>query len=134
MSHKATGRFDVQTIPQSRDDAFGDPTIGRMALDKRFHGDLDATSKGEMLATRTPVDGSAGYVAIERVVGTLHGRRGAFSLQHTGVMTRGAPTLAITVIPDSATDELTGLSGAMSIAIDGGKHNYVFDYELPSAP
>ncbi|HEX4416462.1 MAG TPA: DUF3224 domain-containing protein [Kofleriaceae bacterium] len=134
MPHKAQGPFDVKLTPQPRDEAVGDPTVGRMAIDKQFRGDLDATSKGEMLASRSPVDGSAGYVAIERLTGSLHGRRGAFSLQHTGVMTRGTPSLTITVIPDSATDALTGLTGTMAIVIEAGKHSYVLDYELPEAP
>jgi hypothetical protein len=131
MSLKAQGPFDVKTTPQPRDEAVGDATIGRLALDKQFHGDLEAVSKGEMLASRSPVDGSAGYVALERVVGHLHGKRGAFSLQHTGVMNRGARSLVITVVPDSGTDELTGLSGTMAIVIEGGKHSYVLDYDLP---
>jgi hypothetical protein len=131
MAHKAQGAFDVKTIPQPRDEAVGDASIGRLALDKQFHGDLAAVSKGEMLASRSPVAGSAGYVALERVVGSLHGKRGAFSLQHTGVMNRGAASLVITVVPDSGTDELTGLTGTMTIVIEAGKHSYVFDYELP---
>ncbi|HET9625362.1 MAG TPA: DUF3224 domain-containing protein [Kofleriaceae bacterium] len=133
MSRKAQGPFDVKTIPQPRDEAFGDASIGRLALDKQFHGDLAATSKGEMLAFRSPVDGSAGYVALERVTGTLHGKRGAFTLQHTGTMNRGAAALTITVVPDSGTDELTGLTGTMAIVRDDGKHGYVLDYDLPAA-
>ena len=127
----ARGPFDVKTLPQPRDEAVGDATIGRLALDKQFHGDLEASSKGEMLASRSPVDGSAGYVAIERVVGVLSGKRGAFTLQHTGVMNRGARSLVITVVPDSGTEELTGIAGTMEIVIEGGKHSYVLAYELP---
>jgi hypothetical protein len=104
-----------------------------MALDKRYHGDLDATGLGQMLATRTPVEGSAGYVALERVSGTLGGRRGAFNLQHSGTMTRGAPTLSITVVPDSGSEELTGLAGTLKITIVDGKHSYDFEYTLPDA-
>ena len=133
MSLKAQGPFDGKTTPQPRDEAFGDASIGRLALDKQFHGDLAATSKGEMLAFRSPIDGSAGYVAIERVTGTLHGRRGSFALQHTGTMNRGAQSLTITVIPDSGSDELTGLTGTLAILIEGGKHSYVLDYDLPAA-
>jgi hypothetical protein len=130
MPNQARGPFEVKMTPQPAVDGVGDPTIGRMAIDKQFHGDLEATSRGQMIATRTPVDGSAGYVAIERVTGTLHGKRGAFSLQHSGSMNRGAATLAVTVIPDSGTDELTGLTGKLQIINDAGKHSYVFDYEL----
>lgn len=132
MSFKAQGTFEVKMTPQPRDEAFGDASIGRMAIDKQLAGDLEATSKGEMLASRSPVDGSAGYVALERVTGTLHGKRGAFTLQHTGSMNRGAQQLAISVVPDSGTDELTGLSGSFTILRDGGVHSYVFDYALPA--
>jgi hypothetical protein len=101
-----------------------------MSIDKQFHGDLEATSKGEMLSAGTGVTGSAGYVAIERVSGTLHGRAGAFVLQHSGIMTRGEPQLTVTVVPDSGTGELVGLAGEMAILIADGKHSYEFDYTL----
>src|SRR3954463_6493560 len=114
MATRASGPFEVKLTPQSPATGFGDPTVGRMAIDKRYHGDLDATSKGEMLASRTEVDGSAGYVALERVTGTLHGRAGSFSLQHSGTMNRGVPQLSVTVVPDSATGELAGLAGRMA--------------------
>ena len=130
MTTRAAGPFDVKLIPQPADPAT-DGGLGRMALDKTFRGDLDATSKGTMLAAGTAVKGSAGYVALERVTGALHGRRGSFVLQHSGTMDRGAPTLAITVVPDSGTDELAGLRGRMAIIIADGKHSYEFDYELP---
>lgn len=130
MTH-ITGRFDVKLAPQT--DSVGDASIARLAIDKRFHGALDATSQGQMLATRTPVEGSAGYVAIERVSGALEGRRGSFSLQHSGTMNRGEASLTLAVIPDSATDELTGLSGHMGIRIEAGAHYYDFDYALPEA-
>jgi hypothetical protein len=126
----ARGPFDVKVIPQKSDDTSQDPSLGRMTLDKQFHGDLEATSKGQMLTAGTLVKGSAGYVAIEKVNGTLHGQRGTFMLQHTGTMTRGTPQLSITVVPDSGTDELAGLAGKMSIIIDGGKHSYEFEYTL----
>jgi hypothetical protein len=133
MTHRATGPFDVKTIPQPHTDGVGDPAIGRLALDKQFHGELEALSKGEMLATGNPAGGEAGYVAIERVVGTLQGRRGAFALQHLGTMSGGAQHMTIGVVPGSASDELAGLTGTMAIVIEGGKHRYVFDYDLPAA-
>jgi len=133
MSMLANGTFEVQVTPQPAQDGVGDPGIGRMALDKTFSGDLEATSKGQMLALRTAADGSAGYVAIECITGTLHGRRGSFALQHSGTMTRGAASLTVTVIPDSATDELIGLSGLLSIKIVDSQHHYAFDYTLPDA-
>jgi hypothetical protein len=102
-----------------------------MALDKQFHGDLEATSKGQMLSAGTAVKGSAGYVAMEKVTGTLHGRKGTFILQHSATMTRGTPQLSIFVVPDSGTDELTGITGSMNIIITDGKHSYAFDYMLP---
>jgi hypothetical protein len=102
-----------------------------MSIDKQFHGDLEATSKGQMLAAGTEVQGSAGYVAIERVSGTLGGRSGTFALQHSGTMTRGEPQLIITVVPDSGTGQLVGLAGTMTITIADGKHQYGFDYTLP---
>jgi len=106
-----------------------------MSIDKTFHGDLEATSKGEMLAFGTAVEGSAGYVALEQVSGALHGRRGTFALQHNGKMARGVGDLSISVVPDSGTDDLTGLSGQMSIAIDdAGAHSYQFEYTLTDAP
>jgi hypothetical protein len=101
-----------------------------MSMDKQFSGDLEGTSKGQMLAAMTDTSGSAGYVAIGRVKGTLHGRSGTFALQHSGTMTRGAPQLIITVVPDSGTDQLAGLGGRMTINIVDGKHSYEFDYTL----
>ncbi|WP_435016186.1 DUF3224 domain-containing protein [Tundrisphaera sp. TA3] len=127
----ATGPFEVDLTPQPQAEGVGDPSVARMAIRKRFHGDLDGTSRGEMLATRTDVEGSAGYVALERVTATLHGRSGSFSLQHSGLMDRGAKSLTITVLPDSATGELAGLAGTMDIVFEGGGHTYVFDYTLP---
>ena len=110
-----------------------DPLFGRRSIDKRYHGDLDATGVGQMLSAGTPVQGSAGYVAIERVSGRLHGRTGTFALQHNGTMTRGAPELSVTVVPDSGTGQLSGLTGTMRIIIAGGKHSYEFDYMLGAA-
>jgi hypothetical protein len=133
VASRASGTFDVKLNPLAVFNA-GDPTMGRMSIDKQFHGDLDATSKGEMLSAGTKVKGSAGYVAMERVSGTLGGRTGTFALQHMGVMSRGAPQLTITVVPDSGTDQLTGLAGRMTIDIVNGRHSYVFDYTLPAGP
>jgi hypothetical protein len=129
MNH-ASGSFEVKMSPQAQEDGVGDPSIGRMALDKQFHGGLEATSRGQMLAAMTDVEGSAGYVAIERVTGTLDGRRGTFALQHSGTMTRGVPQLTITVVPDSGTGELLGLAGVMTIEITDGKHSYKFEYTI----
>jgi hypothetical protein len=134
MPSHATGPFDVKVIPQPQEENVGDPSVGRMALDKQFHGDLEAASKGQMLSTMGDVKGSAGYVAMERVSGTLHGRKGTFALQHSGTMTRGTPSLAITVVPDSGTGELVGLTGTLEIHIVEGKHSYDFSYDLPASP
>ena len=125
---QATGTFEVKMLPQ--DDGESDPRLGRFVLDKSFAGDLEGTSDGQMLASRTPVDGSMGYVAIERVSGTLHGRKGTFVLQHSSTMNRGAPAQSITVLPDSGTDELEGLSGTFTIDIRDGQHFYEFEYAL----
>jgi hypothetical protein len=130
MTKLASGTFEVTMNPQAQQENVGDASIARMALDKIFSGDLDATSKGQMLAVRTAVEGSAGYVAMERVTGTLHGRRGSFALQHSGTMAQGAQSLSVTVVPDSATDELSGLSGTLAIKIVDGQHHYAFDYLL----
>jgi hypothetical protein len=133
MTQVARGPFEVKLIPRAPDEAeFG--VVGRMTIDKQFHGDLEATSKGQMLAVRTEVDGSAGYVAMERVTGTLLGRSGSFALQHSGTMNRGVPDLVVTVVPDSGTGQLAGISGRMTIDITGGKHAYELRYELPAAP
>ena len=130
MTTHATGTFDVKLNPQALDEKVGDPTAGRMSIDKQFHGDLEATSKGQMLTAGTDVKSSAGYVAMERVTGTLHGRSGTFALQHSGTMTRGALQLTITVVPDSGTGQLVGLAGKMTINIVDGKHFYDFEYTL----
>jgi hypothetical protein len=130
MTQLASGTFEVKVTPQAPEANAGDASIGRMALDKIFSGDLDASSKGQMLAMRTAVDGSAGYVAMECVSGALHGRRGTFALQHSGSMAHGAQSLSISVVPDSATGELAGLSGTLAIKIIDGQHHYAFDYLL----
>ncbi|RKG76885.1 DUF3224 domain-containing protein [Corallococcus terminator] len=132
MTKHASGPFDVKLTPMAPEAGAVEAAPGRMNLDKRYHGALEATSQGQMLAVRTPVEGSAGYVAMERVTGTLEGRGGTFALQHSGTMTRGAPQLVITVVPDSGTGELVGLAGSMTIDIAaGGKHSYDFQYTLP---
>ena len=133
MKH-ATGTFDVKLVPQTSDDKAEGAVPARMTIEKQFHGDLEGTSKGQMLAAGTSVKGSAGYVAIEQVSGTLHGRTGTFILQHSGTMTRGVPQLSVTVVPDSGTGQLAGISGKLNIIIVEGKHSYEFDYDLPEAP
>lgn len=129
MTTHVRGPFEVKLTPQADE---GSP-LGRMAIDKQFHGDLQGTSVGQMLAGMTAVTGSAAYVALEQVTGVLEGRSGSFMLQHTGVMNRGAQSLTITVVPDSGTGELEGLSGTMMIVITDGKHSYEFDYDLPAS-
>ncbi len=124
------GTFDITMHPEPPYDAVDGVTLARARIDKRFTGPLDATSEVNMIGARTPVEGSAGYVAIERVKGTLAGRCGTFVLQHRGVMTRGARSLSVTVVPDSGTDQLKGISGEMDIQIVDGKHFYELSYEL----
>ena len=129
VTTRATGTFQVQLAPQETA-----APIGRMSIDKQFSGDLQGTSKGEMLAAVTAVQGSAGYVALEQVTGTLAGRTGTFFLQHTGTMDRGAPRLSVTVVPDSGTGGFEGLTGTLNIIIADGRHSYEFDYTLPGTP
>lgn len=130
MSERASGTFDVDLTPVAAPD--GSPGFfGRMRIDKQFSGDLSGASEGLMLAVRTVIDGSAGYVAMEKVTGSLAGRTGTFVLQHDGLMARGAPDLQIRVVPDSGTGDLTGLTGSMSIEIEDGRHSYVLEYDLP---
>ena len=131
MTTRASGSFDVTLAPLTLDDKAADATLGRMSIIKKFLGDLEATSKGEMLSAMTAVKGSAGYVAIERVAGKLNGRSGTFVLQHSATMARGEQQLSIIVVPDSGTDQLTGLTGRMSIKIEDRKHSYEFEYTLP---
>ncbi len=128
MPTKATGTFEVKIVPQTDREI---PMLARMTIDKTFHGDLEATTQGQMLSAGTSIPNSAGYVAIERVEGILHGKKGSFVLQHTATMNRGVPSLSITVVPDSGTEELVGLSGTLAIIRADGKHSYDFDYELP---
>jgi uncharacterized protein DUF3224 len=134
MTTHASGTFEVKMTPQSSDEKAESAAVGKFLLEKNFQGDLEGTSKGEMLAVSTPVQGSAGYVAMEQVTGTLNGRTGTFALQHTGTMNRGAPQLSITVVPDSGTGQLAGIAGKMDIQIADGKHFYEFDYTLAETP
>lgn len=133
MTVRVSGPFEVKLAPQSQpEDQLG---LGRMTLDKQFHGALEAVSRGQMLSAMTATKGSAGYVALEIVSGSLDGRKGSFVLQHSGTMNRGEPSLTISVVPDSGTGELAGLSGSMRIRIEtGGKHFYDFDYQLAADP
>ena len=133
MTAHASGTFEVKLSPQGPDDKAEGSSLGRMTIDKQFHGDLEGASKGQMLVAGTDVKNSAGYVAIERITGTLHGRSGSFVLQHSGVMTRSAPQQSITVVPDSGSGQLAGLAGSMTVVIGGGKHSYSFEYTLPEA-
>ena len=127
---QAKGEFEVKRIPQDELEIGEGATVGHSRFDKRFHGALDATSVVHMLALMSPVQGSGAYVAMERIVGTLDGRRGTFYTQHNGIMDRGKPSLDLTVVPDSGTDGLTGLRGRMAIDIVDGKHYYTFDYDF----
>ena len=130
MNH-ASGAFDVKITPQ--DNSSQSSTLGRFILDKQYHGDLEAKSEGQMLSAGTEVKGSGAYVAIERVTGTLSGHSGSFTLQHAGTMTQDKRSLTITVVPDSGTGQLTGITGSMKINIaPGGKHTYDFEYALPN--
>jgi len=134
MTFTAHGSFEVQLKPLEPYNRDPDAQIARMSIDKQFHGDLEATSKGEMISAGTVAKGSAGYVAIERVTGTLQGRSGSFVLQHDATMTRGSPYLHIVVVPDSGTGALAGIDGTMNIRIDAGHHSYEFAYRLPPRP
>jgi hypothetical protein len=131
-SHFATGPFDVKLAPQALSPVAEHSGLGRMSIDMQFHGALEAASTGEMLGFRDAAFGSGGYVAMERVAGTLDGRAGSFVLQHSSTMTRGEPLQSITVVPDSGTGALVGLAGRMVVDIaPGGAHAYRFDYTLP---
>jgi hypothetical protein len=130
MSEMAKGTFEVKATPVAPD-AGDDTAIGRLTLDKKFSGDLDGTSRGQMLGFRSATEGSGGYVAQERVTAKLGGRSGSFVLQHLGTMKKGsAPSMNVTVVPDSGTGEFTGIAGTMAIIIADGKHNYEFAYTI----
>lgn len=132
MTRTARGTFVVSMKPLAFEGADPEFKLGRMSIDKEISGDLTASTMGQMLSAMTSTDGSAGYVAVERVVGTLNGRRGTFVLQHTGTMKRGAPSLVVTVVPDSGTEELVGLEGEFKIDIEEGTHSYELTYRLPA--
>jgi hypothetical protein len=132
ITSHAKGTFEVKVVPVA-DDRAGDQSLGRLTIDKQIHGDLEATSVGQMLTATTAVKGSAGYVAMEKVTGTLQGRSGSFILQHSGTMAGGSQQLNITVVPDSGSGQLVGLTGKMNIIIADGKHSYDFEYALPDA-
>ena len=129
---KISGPFTVELQPIDPNEDSEGVSIGRMLIAKRFEGGLTAVSGGQMLMARAAVEGSAGYVAIERVTGSLEGRKGSFVLQHFGLMTRGVSELTVTVVPDSGTGELEGLSGTMTIRVEGAEHSYEFDFDLPN--
>ena len=132
--HRATGSFEVKMAPQKPDNPQAQAAaLGRMSLDKQFHGDLEATSQGEMLSVLDQTKGSGGYVALERVTGTLQGRSGSFVLQHNATMNRGVPQLNVIVVPDSGTGDLSGISGSMTIRIESGHHFYDLEYALSPA-
>ncbi|MFT4064604.1 DUF3224 domain-containing protein [Paraburkholderia sp.] len=131
MTHTAKGTFVVSLQPMPFENANAEAKLGRMSIDKQISGDLAATTKGQMLSAMTNVKGSAGYVAIEQVSGTLAGKEGSFVLQHVGVMNRGASSLSVTVVPDSGTGELTGIEGEFKIEVVDGAHSYEFAYRLP---
>lgn len=134
MTAIAKGQFMVSLKPQALSEVAVATDLGRLSIDKVFSGDLDGSSRGEMLSVMGAVKGSAGYVAMERVTATLQGRSGSFALQHSGTMDRGTPSLSISVVPDSGTDGLTGISGRMQIDITDGQHFYTFEYVLPATP
>jgi hypothetical protein len=134
VTMRARGTFEVELTPENPDGTRADSALGRLRIVKRFHGDLDGSSRGQMLTAMTPVEGSAGYVAIERVSGTLLGRAGTFVLQHSGTMSQGRQQLTISVVPNSGTGELAGLEGQMAITIANGRHSYAFEYTLPAGP
>lgn len=133
VTKKAEGTFEVKVTPMAEEPNVGDPLIGRLSLEKQFAGAMTGTSKGQMLGIGTAIKESGGYVAAERFVGTLGGKKGSFSLQHSGTMQGGKFELNVTVVPDSGTEELTGISGKMKIKIEGGKHFYELEYTLPAA-
>ena len=127
---RISGLFEVSLKPLQMDEDLATQLIARMSIDKQYRGDLEAIGRGQMLTGGTSIKNSAAYVAIERVTGTLKGRKGAFTLAHTGLMNRGSPSLVITIVPDSGTEQLEGLKGTMIINIEAGKHSYQLDYVL----
>jgi Protein of unknown function (DUF3224) len=134
MNLHAEGRFDVKNSPLAPDNTTAGTGIGRFALDKQYHGDLEATGKGVMLGSGNPAEGTAGYVALEQVTGTLQGRSGSFALQHFGVMQPGSFELNVRVVPGSGSGQLAGIGGAFTFTNSSGIHSYTIDYTLPDAP
>lgn len=132
MTAHATGTFQVETKPLTPYITSSAAGVGRLSIEKQYHGDIEGTGKGEMLTAGSASSGSAGYVAIEYVTATIRGKKGSFALQHSGTMDKGALSLTISVVPASGTGELTGITGTMNIVIESGKHSYVFDYSLPA--
>jgi len=130
MTQSARGSFEVKLNPQGAAEKIEGTILGRMSLEKQFHGDLEGSSIGEMLTARTETEGSAGYVAIERITGVLHNRKGSFVLQHYGTLARGVPQQTIAIVPDSGNAELRGISGSMTITIVDKKHYYNLNYSL----
>lgn len=131
MSHTAKGTFEVKVGPLAPDEATAATSIARYSLDKVYRGDLDAVSAGEMMGVGNPASGTAGYVAVEQVNGTLHGKNGSFAFQHSSSMQNGQFDMNIRVAPGSGTGKLEGIAGVLTIIIEGGKHSYVFEYTLP---
>lgn len=135
MTSHASGTFEVKVTPLPADEKVAGLTVGRVGVEKRLLGDLEGTSKGEMMTAGPNAEGSGGYVAIEQVDGTLRGRKGTFLLLHQGTMKKNSDfKITIVVVPDSGTGQLAGLTGTMAIVIAGGKHSYEFDYTLPESP
>lgn len=126
--HHAHGTFSVKVAPLTSSPAEG---ISRYSLDKQIHGDLEGTSKGEMMGAGDPKAGVAGYVAIEMITGTLAGKHGSFALQHSSTMDQKGPKMNIIVVPGSGTGELKGIAGTFTITIAGGQHSYDLEYVLP---
>jgi hypothetical protein len=134
MTRAAKGTFQVTMNPEPPYDVSDGVSLGRIAIAKEFSGDLVGTSSVQMIAARGEVKTSAGYVALERVLGVLDGRKGSFVLQHFGVMTRGKPELTVLVVPDTGTADLVGIAGRMTIEIVEGKHFYSFEYHFDAPP
>ena len=132
MTETAKGTFAVTLLPMPFEGDDVEPKLlGRLTINKQISGDLVATTRGQMLSAGTSIKGSAAYVAIERVTGVLAGKNGSFVLQHTGTMNRGLPSLSVTVVPDSGTEDLTGIEGEFKISVVDGTHIYEFSYRLP---
>lgn len=131
MQATAKGNFSVTLMPQTLSEAASGSNIGRTSINKQFDGDLIGTSQGEMLSAAGSVKGSAAYVAIERVTGSLGQRQGSFVLQHCGIMDRGAARLTVNIIPDTGSGDFVGIAGVLHIHIVDGRHEYTLEYTLP---